>query len=170
MNRGALVVVGGFVLLAVGLGGGTALVAAAIPRYEPPPTVAPLPAPVPGAETAPAAPVSPSNETPAGRWADELQSGDVLVTAEQLADYARANEWRVGSDYGEWVAVNELVIDCMAEAGFWFDPRVFRPADGAPPPAGFGRAMDGDTGAGDAYRWEDAGCWGAATHALGTTS
>jgi hypothetical protein len=171
VNRGALVVIGGFVLLAVGLTGGASLLAAAVPAPEPLPTLDPILPPEPSGAVDPRpTPIAPTYDIPGQRWGDVLLADDVLVTDAQLAEYARANEWRIGPDYSEWVAVNALVIACMADAGFWFDPRVFRGANGEPLPGGFVLALGGDTGAGDAYRWEDAGCWGAATHAVGTTS
>ena len=58
----------------------------------------------------------------------------------------------------EWAAFTDAIRSCMTEKGFgevddgtdaWWD------------------AMYGDTGAGAAYRWEDAGCSGYATHVTG---
>lgn len=58
----------------------------------------------------------------------------------------------------EWAAFQEAIQSCMAEKGFgavdegtaaWWD------------------AMYGDAGTGAAYRWEDAGCSGYATHVTG---
>ncbi|WP_157432143.1 hypothetical protein [Agromyces italicus] len=51
-----------------------------------------------------------------------------------------------------------VIESCMAEAGFGLDD------DGTP---AWELAMYGDTGAGAAYRWEEAGCSGYATHATG---
>ncbi|MCD2441098.1 hypothetical protein LQ757_02300 [Agromyces sp. SYSU K20354] len=77
----------------------------------------------------------------------------------------------------------EAVRECMAEAGFdvryfeWWnpehqpsDPRVDprMPADlGDEAQAAWGAAMGGDAGGGAAYRWQDAGCSGYATHVTG---
>lgn len=172
MNRGTLVVVGGFALLFVGLVGGAGMLAAATPRLEPLPTVTPIvPVDPDGSNPSATAPATmPPVDIPGQRWGDVLRPDDVLVTREQLGEYARANEWRIGPNDEEWVAHSSLVIECMAEAGFWFDPRVFGGANGENLPDGFALALGGDTGAGDAYRWEDAGCWGYATHVLGITS
>ena len=58
----------------------------------------------------------------------------------------------------EWAAFEEAIRSCMAEKGFGeFD-------DGTD---AWWDAMYGDTGAGAAYRWEDAGCSGYATHVTG---
>lgn len=174
MNRSALVVIGGVALLGIAFVGGTGLLAAATPQPEPLPSSTPTPVEVQadggiGTETVVPGEM-PRTDIPGQRWGDVLQPDDVLVTREQLIEYARANEWRIGPDYEQFAAHGTLVIECMADQGFWFDPRVFGGANGEALPDGFALALGGDTGAGDAYRWEDAGCWGAATHALGITS
>jgi hypothetical protein len=178
MMRGLLAAIGGLGLLVVGVVGGVGLLAAAMPQPEPLPTMSPIVPVAPGGAGAgsiePAPEIDPDLELfediPGQRWGDVLLPDDVLVTNEQLAEYGRANEWRIGPDVDEFVAFNRLVIDCMADAGFWHDPRVFGGANGEPLPDGFALALGGDTGAGDAYRWEDAGCRGGATHKLGITS
>ena len=85
-----------------------------------------------------------------------------------------------------WLTWAALVDDCMAQAGFddyaysayWqpgFDP-LSTPTQGLDPAASedhkaaFGLALNGDTGGGADYHWEDAGCAGAATHEVGGTS
>ena len=58
----------------------------------------------------------------------------------------------------EWAAFEEAIRSCMAEKGFGeFD-------DGTD---AWWDAMHGDAGLGGAYRWEDAGCSGYATHVTG---
>lgn len=58
----------------------------------------------------------------------------------------------------EWAAFQEVIRSCMAEKGFGeFDDGTDEWWD----------AMYGDAGAGAAYRWEDAGCSGYATHVTG---
>lgn len=58
----------------------------------------------------------------------------------------------------EWAAYQDAVRSCMAEKGYGeYD-------EGAD---GWWDAMYGNTGAGAAYRWEDAGCAGYATHVTG---
>jgi hypothetical protein len=81
-----------------------------------------------------------------------------------------------------WLAHQDLVRSCMAEAGFeylyfeWWNPvyRTDPERDPAQPEgldeeqsAAWGRALGGDAGLGADYRWEDAGCWGYAVHASG---
>jgi hypothetical protein len=58
----------------------------------------------------------------------------------------------------EWAAFEEAIRSCMTEKGFGeFD-------DGTD---AWWDAMYGDAGTGAAYRWEDAGCSGYATHVTG---
>lgn len=58
----------------------------------------------------------------------------------------------------EWAAFEEAIRSCMTEQGFGeFD-------DGTD---AWWDAMYGDAGTGAAYRWEDAGCSGYATHVTG---
>ncbi|MBM7504087.1 hypothetical protein ACFPER_11415 [Agromyces aurantiacus] len=52
----------------------------------------------------------------------------------------------------------QVIETCLAEQGFGLDD------DGTP---GWWAAMYGDAGTGAAYRWEDAGCSGYATHVTG---
>lgn len=58
----------------------------------------------------------------------------------------------------EWAAFQGAIESCMTEKGF------AAVDDGR---EGWWLAMYGDTGAGAAYRWEDAGCSGYATHVTG---
>lgn len=89
----------------------------------------------------------------------------------------------------EWLAFQDLVRACMAEAGqeylYWewwnpdyqapFDPAHPEPVTPAAQPDGLTEAekaawtlaLDGNAGGGAAYRWEDAGCWGRAVHEAG---
>jgi hypothetical protein len=62
------------------------------------------------------------------------------------------------SEAEEWAAFQESIRSCMTEQGFGeFD-------DGT---GAWSDAMYGDAGTGAAYRWEDAGCSGYATHVTG---
>ncbi|HEY1106024.1 MAG TPA: hypothetical protein VGE78_07735, partial [Agromyces sp.] len=84
------------------------------------------------------------------------------------------------------LAYDALVRECMNDAGFdyfyaeWWnpeflaaDPMAENPWDQEPDDmtpeqqAAWERALGGDPGTGVAYRWEDAGCWGYATHMSG---
>lgn len=166
MKRGALLVVGGFALLAVGIAGGTLLLTTAIPPYEPLPTTTALPTP-----DAWEPPPQPTGMFPSQRRADVLQPDDVLVTRDELVDYAEGNEWRVFPEQvQEWASLGSLIVQCMADAGFWYDPRVPPTVVNAAEPDGWRAAFGGSTGAGDSYRWQDAGCGGRAIHELGITS
>lgn len=169
MNRTVPLVAGGAVLLVAGLVGGALLFSTTIPPYDPLPTTTPLP--TPEADVWEPRP-QPTGMLPTQRLGDVLQPDDVLITRAQLVEYAEGNAWRVTPETAdEWVSLGELTLSCMAEKGYWYDPRV-------PPtvvtdatlPEGFREALGGSTGAGDAYDWRDAGCAGRAIHELGITS
>ena len=87
-----------------------------------------------------------------------------------------------------WLVQQQLVRECMAAEGQeylyfeWWNP-VYAPTDASNPsppgqPAGlttaqieaWSFALDGDTGGGADYHWQDAGCWGAIVEQLGRTS
>ncbi len=167
MNRGLLLVLGGVGLLAVGLTGGALLFSTTIPPYDPLPTTTALPTPQ-AWEPRP----QPTGMFPSQRRADVLRADDVPVTRDELVAYAEGNAWRVFPEQvQEWASIESIVVDCMADAGFWYDPRVPNTVLTADEPDGWRLALAGvGTGAGDAYRWEDTGCGGRAIHELGITS
>ncbi|UOE43855.1 hypothetical protein [Agromyces larvae] len=73
-----------------------------------------------------------------------------------------------------WLQQSVIIAQCMAEQGFeyFFTPYWQRQATSnlvSPVPVGSPAwfALTGETGAGDAYRWEDAGCQGYAVHVTG---
>lgn len=166
MNRGILLVIGGFALLVVGIIGGALLFTTTVPPYQPLPTTTALPSPD-AWEPQP----QPTGMFPSQRRADVLLSDDVVVTRDELVEYAEGNAWLVSPEQvQEWASLNSLIVQCMADAGFWYDPRVPPTVLTADEPDGWRTALGGSTGAGDAYRWEDAGCGGRAIHELGITS
>lgn len=167
MKRGILLAVGAVALLAIGLSGGALIFSSTLPPYEPLPTTTALPTPE-AWEPRP----QPTGMFPSERRADVLQPDDVTVTREELVDYAEGNAWRVFPEQvQQWASVESLVVQCMADAGFWYDPRVPYTVVTADEPDGWRTAIAGvGTGAGDAYRWEDTGCGGWAIHELGITS
>jgi hypothetical protein len=127
-----------------------------------------------GVEPPPVVTAAPSPTATTGRPLDDvLRPDDVLPDhADLLAFFTDINP----TDDPDWARqqadVHALVVDCMADAGFWYDPRVVRSLD---PPriwyvldSPYGRAFEGSPGAGDAYRWQDAGCFGAAVEQAGT--
>ena len=77
-----------------------------------------------------------------------------------------------------WLAFQQIVRECMADAGQeyldweWWNPgpdtsNHFRamPSDlTADEAVAWEFALNGDSPGGDAYRWQDAGCWGYAVH------
>ncbi|MFB6610673.1 hypothetical protein ACFCVO_10160 [Agromyces sp. NPDC056379] len=102
--------------------------------------------------------------------ADARAAGQPLGAAETPVDPEAPTEREV------WLEFQQLVRDCMAEAGHeylyweWWNPD----GAGAQPldlteseRAEWALALDGNAGLGAAYRWEDAGCWGRAVHESG---
>ncbi len=77
-------------------------------------------------------------------------------------------------DIEQWAQMSLIIMECMAEKGYWNDPRVMPSAPNSQPeewPEGYREALSGTgTGTGDAWDWEDAGCGGYAIHELGITS
>ena len=64
--------------------------------------------------------------------------------------------------YDPWGAEWEATLDAM-------NPAIPGQPEGLTPDeqAAWDLALGGDAGTGAAYRWEDAGCWGYATHMTG---
>ena len=167
MNRSILLGVGGLVLLAIGVSGGALLFSTTIPPYDPLPTTT---AARPPSDWEPQP--QPTGMFPSQRRADVLRADDVPVTRDELVAYAEGNAWRVAPEQvQEWASIEAIVVQCMSDAGFWYDPRVPHTVVTADEPEGWRLALAGvGTGTGDAYRWEDTGCGGRAIHELGITS
>lgn len=75
-----------------------------------------------------------------------------------------------------WLAFQQTVRDCMAERGQeylyweWWSGTSAMPVDlSGEELAAWDFALYGDDPGGEAYRWQDAGCWGAAAEAAGNT-
>ena len=127
---------------------------------EPTPPAAP-PTSAPG--TAPPTPTPGSDDPASEKRAPEVPRGGVPPTAEEQ----RA-----------WLAFQDIVGECMADAGQqylyweWWNPGPdtsnrlqAMPADLTTDEAvAWEFALNGDSPGGDAYRWQDAGCWGYAVH------
>ena len=99
--------------------------------------------------------------------AHTLQPGEPLITDEQINDYYLAQSPAILGDLANtMLAIREgqLEVRCMADKGWWYDPR-YRAGLESGSPADL--ALNGNTGAGDAYRWQDAGCYGFAVHQTG---
>jgi hypothetical protein len=132
---------------------------ATTPQPSAPVTPPPTPTPTPGYD--PDAPASDEPDVPSER--------DALITAEEQQ---------------AWLAFQQIVRECMADAGQeylyweWWNPGPdtsnrfpAMPADlTADEVAVWNLALNGDAGAGAAYRWKDAGCWGYAVHVTGGTN
>lgn len=77
----------------------------------------------------------------------------------------------------EWLEWQRLIDECMDAAGFEYYTysddmtwTAFDPAYTDAERSAAARALGGNPGAAADYRWEDAGCAGAATHELGIGS
>lgn len=75
-----------------------------------------------------------------------------------------------------WLAFQQTVRDCMAAQGQeylyweWWSGTTAMPAGLSPEArAAWDFALYGDDPGGPEYRWQDAGCWGAAAEAAGNT-
>ena len=98
-----------------------------------------------------------------------MKSGESLITDAQISDYYLAQPPSITGDLAyTMLAVHEgqIEVRCMADKGWWYDPRYRSGLASGSPEA---LALDGSTGAGDAYRWQDAGCYGLAVHETGAT-
>ncbi|TFC94465.1 MULTISPECIES: hypothetical protein [Cryobacterium] len=79
----------------------------------------------------------------------------------------------------EWVETQTITAACMKDKGFVYTFEPFWDRDSAVLPlmwedtlsaserAAARLALDGDTGGGADYHWDDAGCWGYAVHVMG---
>ncbi len=100
----------------------------------------------------------------------KLKAGELLITDAQINDYYLAQSPAITGDLANtMLAIREgqIEVRCMADKGWWYDPRYTSGLDSNTPE---GLALNGNTGAGDAYRWQDAGCYGLAVHETGATS
>ncbi|WP_022892878.1 hypothetical protein [Agromyces subbeticus] len=130
---------------------------------EAPHAVAPAELPVPP-ESAEDAVVDATADTDA-----DTGSSDVPVEGE--------DDWRPTLEEQQtWLAFQQTVRDCMAERGQeylyweWWSGTSAMPVDlSGEERAAWDFALYGDDPGGEAYRWQDAGCWGAAAEAAGNT-
>ncbi|RXZ47257.1 hypothetical protein ESP57_11780 [Agromyces fucosus] len=100
--------------------------------------------------------------------AEARAAGTPLGAAETPVDPAAPTEREV------WLEFQQLVRDCMADAGHeylyweWWNGSQAQPLDLTESErAEWSLALNGNAGGGAAYRWEDAGCWGRAVHESG---
>lgn len=140
------------------------------PSPAPAPAPEPTPAPTPKTTPTPAPAPSPAPTPTPGR--DGTPDPDAVPEATPSAAEQEA-----------WLAFQRVVHDCMADAGqgyvmweWWNTDHSAGTHPGMPAgltdaqAAAWELALDGDTGTGADYRWEDAGCWGHAVHVTAGTS
>ena len=98
-------------------------------------------------------------------------------------DIGRDTSEPSAAEQQDWLAFQQIVRDCMAGAGQeylyweWWNPGSDRSNRFPAMPAGLSSdetqawelALHGTSPLGEAYRWEDAGCWGYAAHVSGNT-
>jgi hypothetical protein len=98
-------------------------------------------------------------------------------------DIGRGTSEPSAAEQQDWLAFQQIVRDCMAGAGQeylyweWWNPSADSSNRFPAMPAGLSSgeaqawelALYGTSPLGDAYSWEDAGCWGYAAHVSGNT-
>jgi len=146
-----------------------------------PPGSAPAPPATPRATTKPGAPATPPTATPTPTPTpdpDDPASDDPTTDRPPSHDTGPSDD-----EKATWLAFQQIVRECMADAGQeylyweWWNPGPdtsnrfpAMPADLGPDAvAAWNLALNGDSPAGDAYRWQDAGCWGEAVQVTGGT-
>lgn len=150
---------------------------ATIPPTDAPETEAPTPTPTPTPTPDPdpeSSPLPDADDSAADRFAP----GAPTPGAPAPTEPPTAEQQQV------WLAFQQIVRECMAGGGQeylyweWWNPGPddsnrfpAMPADlSAEQVAAWEFALHGDAAEGDAYRWEDAGCWGYAVHVTGGTN
>ena len=145
------------------------------------------PGPATSLPQTPSAPASAPTPTPTSTppfaagtdVARPLQPGDILITEEQIRAvvYGVDDQIRQTEPYKSapvdtanletQITQLTMEVSCMAGKGFYYNP-ITRPGklSGYTEPSA-GTALWGNTGGGDAYRWQDAGCHGKAVHETG---
>ena len=130
------------------------------------------------APSSPALTVTPSPSPTAYLGPQPLVGSTPSTSDAEIMAYAMSAAWASDDPQNAkvWGQEQILTVTCMAGKGWDYDPRItLAPfasrAPGEQPtltwdPAAW-LALSGNTGAGDAYRWQDAGCEGYAVHATG---
>jgi hypothetical protein len=123
----------------------------------------PAAAPTPDAATADPAPTASAASPNPRAW----QAGDRVVTLQQILDFYATT--KLNDADPTWYQEKAIEASCMKDKGWYYDPRmdpahVTKPGPIDPQAR---LALYGNTGAGDAYRWQDAGCHGLAVHETG---
>jgi len=100
-----------------------------------------------------------------------------LPTIDDIPEGLSADEH---DHYVSWLTWSALTDECMTDAGFpeWFYTAPWEDSSASWPDAfddidrlhAAGFALGGNPGSGADYRWQDAGCQGAATETLGISS
>ncbi|MCM3658828.1 hypothetical protein M3147_16345 [Agromyces mediolanus] len=176
----ALAVAGALTIAAVGGGAAFAMTSAAVVAeheaeaaqlVELPPVTAAPPTEVPPTDGV---------EAPAGAGVSDASSDAEFPVYDADTDIATIPRPADDPDPANteiWLTQQRIIAQCMREQGFehryaayWLasgDPVLIRDALGNPSSDEYLLALWGDTGAGDDYHWEEAGCHGYAVHVTG---
>lgn len=129
-------------------------------------SVVPVDGAVPSETSSPVAPVGTASEVP--------ESTDPMTS-----DRFKAMTPDEQANGREWMETQTITAACMKDQGYayTFEPLWEREPGVLEEPwvdtlptseqAGARLALDGDTGGGADYHWDDAGCWGYAVHVMG---
>ena len=96
-----------------------------------------------------------------------LVPGEALITEAEIRSCLELAPWAGQDPANDAICIQQGVIQvqCMADKGWWYSPIANSIYPAGDPSARL--AIDGDTGGGDAYKWQDAGCVGLAVHETG---
>ena len=120
-----------------------------------------------------------TSETSETSDADSIEPTDIVDPL--LSDAFTAMTPDEQANGREWMQTQTITAACMKDKGYsyTFEPFWEREGDSAvrlvawvhtlpaSEQAAARLALDGDTGAGADYHWDDAGCWGYAVHVMG---
>jgi hypothetical protein len=131
----------------------------------------------PGSTPEPTSPAAPPTSAP-DTGPTPMPGTDDPASDKRALEVPRGGVPPTAEEQRTWLAFQDIVRECMADAGQqylyweWWNPgpdtsNRFQgmPADlTAGEEVAWEFAMHGDSPGGDAYRWQDAGCWGSAVH------
>ncbi|GAA2453870.1 hypothetical protein [Agromyces soli] len=176
----ALAIAAALTIVAVGGGAAFAMTSAAVVAENEAQAgqLVELPAVTPAAPTA--APPTDGADDDAGSGVSDASAdaGFPVYDADtDIATIPRAAEDPDPANTEIWLTQQRIIAQCMREQGYehrytayWLvsgDPALIQDALGNPSSDEYTLALWGDTGGGDEYRWEEAGCHGYAVHVTG---
>lgn len=132
----------------------------------------------PGSTPEPAPPATPPASVPGTPTPTPSPGPDDPASDESVPEVPRGAAAPTAEEQRVWRAFQQIVRECMADAGQvylyweWWNPGPDTSSRFRAMPAGLSAdeavawefALNGDSPGGDAYKWQDAGCWGYAVH------